>query len=282
MSDERGLDRSDLSALAGAINAEHRACETAFRAGLAHAVRAGELLMEARALCPHGTWLPWVRENFEGSERLAQGYMQVARELPKLAAEDPQRVADLMSFREALAALAAAREPAQVFVHQATEPPRGPLRYVLSSAPDVPAETKRAALQQLARDPDVIEEAAKYGTPTSRAVAELHVETERVRKQWREQQTESDPIAKRLDQVGAALDVETICSRYARETDRFAREIAEALTRTGTVGERHLYWVRQAIERAESQLAQVKTYAETGRTDLDAFLQDVLGSEPDT
>jgi hypothetical protein len=101
---------AELATLAAAINQEHRLCEGALRAGLAHAVRAGELLMQAKALCAHGAWLPWLAANFEGSERTAQAYMRVAREAPALADGNPQRVADL-SFRGALAALAAPSGP---------------------------------------------------------------------------------------------------------------------------------------------------------------------------
>ena len=119
MDDERGLVPADLATLATAINDEHRACETALRTGLSHAIRAGELLIRARSLCQHGTWLPWLHDNFEGSERLAQGYMRVARELPKLATEDPQRVAD-PTFRQALAELAGPVPAVDIVVRRLT------------------------------------------------------------------------------------------------------------------------------------------------------------------
>ena len=45
-----------LPALAAAINAEHRQAETALNDGLRHALEAGRLLLEAKKLCPHGTW----------------------------------------------------------------------------------------------------------------------------------------------------------------------------------------------------------------------------------
>lgn len=142
-------------------------------------------------------------------------------------------------------------------------------------------DAKREVFQQLARDPDVIQDAAMLGTPTSKAVSDLYTRTERVREEFRERETEADPVAKRLDQVGAALDLEAACNRFARElvrlSEQFAREINDALPRTGPAREEHLYWVRQAIERARSVLNDLEGYAETGRTDLDAFLQEVLG-----
>jgi phage N-6-adenine-methyltransferase len=90
-----------LDNLAAEINAEHRACEAALKSGLGHALKAGDLLMEAKSRTGHGEWGRWLAKNFEGSERTAQAYMKVARELPGLEGEDPQRVADL-SFRGAL------------------------------------------------------------------------------------------------------------------------------------------------------------------------------------
>lgn len=99
----------DLTALADEINEEHRACDEALRAGLNHAVRAGELLAEAKGRVKHGEWGSWLEENFEGSARTAQAYMKVAREVPNLDEAKAQRVADL-SFRGALKELSAPEE----------------------------------------------------------------------------------------------------------------------------------------------------------------------------
>lgn len=93
-----------LAGLAEQINAHHRECEAAMNAGLRHALEAGKLLTEAKRLCPHGTWQPWLEENFEGSIRTAQAYMRVAREYPKLDGK-AQRVA-LLTLRGAVAAVA--------------------------------------------------------------------------------------------------------------------------------------------------------------------------------
>jgi hypothetical protein len=94
-----------LGDLADRINHEHEGCETALRAGLAHAIEAGLLLIEAKGRIEHGGWLPWVGANGRFSERTAQSYMQVSRRAAELGWSDPQRAADL-SYREALAMLA--------------------------------------------------------------------------------------------------------------------------------------------------------------------------------
>jgi hypothetical protein len=88
-----------LPALAEQINREHGLCRASWRDSLQHALIAGRLLTEAKAQVPHGEWLDWLRTNFDGSERAAQGYMRLARE------PNPQRVADT-SLRQALQALA--------------------------------------------------------------------------------------------------------------------------------------------------------------------------------
>jgi hypothetical protein len=66
-----------LGKLAEEINAEHRAFVGTFRKTVEHGIRAGELLARAKAQCEHGTWLPWLEENFEGAPRTAQEYMRL-------------------------------------------------------------------------------------------------------------------------------------------------------------------------------------------------------------
>jgi hypothetical protein len=104
----------NLETLADRINEEHRRCEEALKEGLRHALRAGELLIEAKSRCAHGTWGAWLAENFEGSERTAQAYMKVAREMPQLDGAKAQRVADL-SLRGALKELAPPKERTSVY-----------------------------------------------------------------------------------------------------------------------------------------------------------------------
>lgn len=96
------MERHEAGELVAEINEAHRACEVAVRSAVGHAIRAGELLIEAKSHVPHGAWGPWLAENFEGSERTAQAYMKLARDRHQL---NPQRVADL-SIRGALRELA--------------------------------------------------------------------------------------------------------------------------------------------------------------------------------
>lgn len=68
-----------LSSLAGEIRTEVDAAERDLKSGLAHAIRAGELLTEAKDTCKHGEWLPWLADNFAFTRQTASGYMRLAR-----------------------------------------------------------------------------------------------------------------------------------------------------------------------------------------------------------
>ena len=95
---------NSLADLAAQINAAHERVRDAAKAGLAHALAAGRLLLEAKAIMPHGEWLPWLEANCTASIRTAQAYMRAVNGLAKLDEANAQRVAHL-SFRDALAAL---------------------------------------------------------------------------------------------------------------------------------------------------------------------------------
>lgn len=86
-----------LADLADQIRTEITAAEDGHRAALQHAIRAGELLTEAKARMVHGEWLPWLEMNFSATPRLAQQYMVLAA--------NTKRVSHLGSVREALAAI---------------------------------------------------------------------------------------------------------------------------------------------------------------------------------
>jgi hypothetical protein len=93
-----------LADLAARIVAEHEACKDAVKRGAEHVMRAGDLLIEAKALLQHGQWLPWLAKHCAFSDRTAQLYMRLAKRRPEIEA-NPQRVADL-SLRGAVAMLA--------------------------------------------------------------------------------------------------------------------------------------------------------------------------------
>ena len=64
-----------LPVLATEINAEHEAALSAISRGMAHALKAGDLLLEAKVAVRHGQWAAWLAKSTNLSERTAQRYM---------------------------------------------------------------------------------------------------------------------------------------------------------------------------------------------------------------
>jgi hypothetical protein len=68
-----------LPVLAATIRSAHDSAKVAARFSAENALKAGHLLIEAKAAIGHGGWLPWLRQHVGMSERTAQGYMRLAR-----------------------------------------------------------------------------------------------------------------------------------------------------------------------------------------------------------
>jgi hypothetical protein len=93
-----------LEQVAGELHQEHLAAERDVRSAVAHAIRAGNLLLEAKGIVTHGFFGVWLTNNFKGGARTAQNYMRLARS----ASDDPantQRVSH-STVRGALQAIA--------------------------------------------------------------------------------------------------------------------------------------------------------------------------------
>lgn len=130
--------------LADEINAQHRAVEAAVSSSLDHAIRAGELLIEAKSELPHGSWLAWLDENFEGSERTAQVYMVLAKRRDEIDGEIRNAVADL-GLRAAVASLPKASRAAK----QTSNDDEGAAAYYSVEAWNrLPEEERRRILDQ--------------------------------------------------------------------------------------------------------------------------------------
>ncbi len=106
----RGGEVERQDSLAGRINDAHRACVGAMNGALGHALAAGDLLAQAKALVAHGEWGAWVAENFEGSKRTAEIYMRLASRRAELEAAKAQSAAYL-SIAGALRSLTAPALP---------------------------------------------------------------------------------------------------------------------------------------------------------------------------
>jgi hypothetical protein len=140
---ELGRHGRSLDDLADAIGREWQLFEASARTTVGHAVRVGELLAEVKAQLAHGAWLPWLKQNTDIPERLAQRWMQLAR----THAENPTLVSG-MGVKAALAAIATPR----------TRAPRTLPAELLSGAERAVAEPA-PAVDQLRRDVERTSEA---------------------------------------------------------------------------------------------------------------------------
>ena len=92
---------NSLTELAARIRGEHEATAAAMKRSVAHAIAAGELLIEAKSLLQHGQWSPWLCDHCAMPERTARLYMRLATNREKIG-----NVADL-SMRGAIALITA-------------------------------------------------------------------------------------------------------------------------------------------------------------------------------
>lgn len=91
-----------ITTLAAGIRKDLAAIETNNNDSLAHAIAAGEKLNRAKKMLkeiegPSGRWLPWLKDNFELHQTVANDYMRLA--------ENKGTALTFSSIREALAAL---------------------------------------------------------------------------------------------------------------------------------------------------------------------------------
>jgi len=87
-----------LDSLAEEIRSEHQACLQSLRKGMEHALKVGELLLQARKLVKHGDWTNWVETNCEFTPRMARNYMKLAGAKSVLKPE----IISEMTLRDAL------------------------------------------------------------------------------------------------------------------------------------------------------------------------------------
>jgi hypothetical protein len=66
-----------LATLATSISREHTLASEHAREALTHAIEAGRLLTDAKALVRHGNWLAWLKENIKFSARTTQLYIRL-------------------------------------------------------------------------------------------------------------------------------------------------------------------------------------------------------------
>jgi predicted nucleic acid-binding protein len=87
---------TSLADLATQANENHQLAESTAGSALEYARKSGAALMEAKALLPHGEWLPWVESNFKGSRRAAQKYMQLSSNAHSYAHLEPASMSEAL------------------------------------------------------------------------------------------------------------------------------------------------------------------------------------------
>jgi hypothetical protein len=108
-----------LAALANKIRDELDAADVAFADGVQRAIRAGELLVEAKALVGHGGWSLWLEENFPHTAQWARACMRLARRREELQSESALSVSAALAQ---LAGVKAAPEPPATNLFGETDP----------------------------------------------------------------------------------------------------------------------------------------------------------------
>lgn len=148
-----------LISIASDINAAHALVCQAATSALEHARRAGELLSQAKDDVSHGAWLSWLSESCPSvSARVAQGYMRIAREWPRLESVNTKRDSHL-PVRQALAMLAEPKPPIEIVLVEEVEQIDWTAR---AADMDAAWDDLGAALDELReRQPTSLEEAAE-------------------------------------------------------------------------------------------------------------------------
>jgi hypothetical protein len=110
---KRQLPDDSLADLAARIQSEHREACLSAQKTIEHALKAGDLLLKAKALAGHGYWSDWLHSHCDISERTAQAYMRLARNRPAIEAAKAQATADL-TIEDALQGLATPKPPIEI------------------------------------------------------------------------------------------------------------------------------------------------------------------------
>jgi hypothetical protein len=87
--------QENLAAITTRVRLAHEAVGNAAQDMLAHAMDAGDALIEAHKKIPHGKWAAWLRRDCELKVRTAARYIQLAKARPIIDAANRSRTTDL-------------------------------------------------------------------------------------------------------------------------------------------------------------------------------------------
>lgn len=110
-----------LISLAAEINTLHDSAQQAAMTAVQYAAKCGEKLIQAKAACAHGEWLPWLEVNCRVTARQSQKYIKLANEMPQLLDSNTKSTSYFTGIEAAMAYLTAPEE-VKVEVDSSTEP----------------------------------------------------------------------------------------------------------------------------------------------------------------
>jgi hypothetical protein len=146
-------------------------------------------------------------------------------------------------------------------------------RFMRTATPEV----KREALRTLASEPAVVDDVLEQ-PDIRRAVYEgLHRHEQQVSART-EREVQADPVTRNIDQQQAMIDLQRWVDEMRHHVERLRDAI---LPRLGQVPVSDPLAMRRFLAEALADLDEaiqpVRTFVETGGTDIDRFLSDVLG-----
>lgn len=176
-----------VSDMAAAIKAEHLAARAAGETFIEHAIKAGHLLIDAKAKFPHGQWLPWLEANCDISERMSQHYMRLARNIPKLTASKAKSISDL-TLTKALEHLG----------HKSRQP--------LKAVPPIPAPVERVAGDDIKADTAVSADVDFATVENKPEVVEIDIDADELRAQADALEIQAQAKRRLADEYDAAQE----------------------------------------------------------------------------
>ncbi len=214
-------------------------------------LKIGQRLMEAKAMLPHGEWLPWLNERVEFSERSAQNLMRLSREW-----SNPQALADLGATK-ALTLLALPPEEREQFISE---------HHTINGEDKTVIDMTSRELEQAIRERDEARLAAEAAQADAKSAEESRAKMEAdmalLKEQCRSSQDAVSAAQKELEELKAkpvdvavmAVDQEKLDAARAEAVAEMQAKVDKAKAARDKAEENR--------KAAEAALAEIRTKLE--------------------
>lgn len=222
----------------------------------------GQRLIEAKEMLPHGSWLPWLEEQVEFSERTARNFMRLAREWT-----NRQALADLGAAK-ALTLLALPPEEREQFISG---------RHTVNGEDKTVIDMTSRELERVIRERDEARLAAEAAQADAKSAEESRAKMEAgmtlLQEQFQSAQSAVSAAQKELEDLKAkpvdvavmAVDQEKIDAARAEAVAEMQARVDKAKAARDKAEEKR--------KAAEAALAEVKTrLEETGKAERKAAI----------